>query len=422
MTWYRDGRLHFGLGIEDTFVPQSGPGERSLDEYELTEHYDRWHDDLELAVRAGAEFVRWGIPWHRVNPASGEWDWSWTDAVMARFASLGLRPIVDLLHYGTPLWIEREFAHPDFPALFADYAVRAAERYADIATDYTPVNEPMIHARFCGDIGYWPPKLTGESGYNTLAVALAEGFVRAQRGIQDVLGERATFVHVDASTRFAGDVEGGHRDLVELQRLQSFLVEDLVTGTVDEGHPMLPRLRATGVADQRLAWLLGHAVRPDVLGVNYYPRHSTQLMEEGTVHAGGFIDPWPTQDDGVAGLGELLRTYADRYRAPVMLTETCVTDSAEVRMRWLDDSVACVRSLRAEGVDVVGYTWWPLFDMYEWTYRHAQTPRSESLLTMGLWDLVETPTGLQRRRNPVADRFLAQAKDDVANAAPGTTR
>ncbi|HZU94465.1 MAG TPA: family 1 glycosylhydrolase [Microbacterium sp.] len=422
MTWYTDGRLHFGLGIEDTFIPQSGPGERALDEYELTGHYERWHEDLGLAAEVGSEFVRWGIPWHRVNPARGEWDWNWVDSVMGRFAELGVRPIVDLLHYGTPLWVEREFAHPDFPSYFEEFAARAADRYAEIATDYTPVNEPMIHARFAGDIGYWPPKLTGESGYNTIAVALADGFVRAQRAIADALGDRATFVHVDATARFAGDVAGEHRALVELQRAQSFLVEDLVTGGVGPEHPLARSLAASGVSDERLAWFRENAVRPDVMGVNYYPRHSTQLMQEGVSHAGGFVDPWPTQDDGVAGMAELLRTYADRYGAPVMLTETCVTDSPEVRIAWLDDSVACIRELREEGVDIVGYTWWPLFDMYEWTYRHATTPRERSLLTMGLYDLVESPGGLDRRRNPVADRFLAQATDAEANAPRGGGR
>ena len=54
--------------------------------------------------------------------------------------------------------------------------------------------------------------------------------------------------------------------------------------------------------------------------------------------------------------------------------------------------------------------------MYEWTYRHAETPRSESLLTMGLFDLVESPQGLLRRKNPVADRFRQVATDAAANA------
>lgn len=409
MKWFEDGNLHFGLGIEDTFVPQVEEGERALDEYELTEHYENWHADLGLAKDVGSEFMRWGIPWHRVNPAPGQWEWSWVDGVIARFDELGIRPIIDLLHYGTPMWIEREFAHPDYPRYFEEYAARTAERYAATVTDYTPVNEPMIHARFSGDLGYWPPKLSGADGYNRVSVALADGFVRAQRAIADILGERATFVHVDASALFVGDVDGGHRDLVELQRDQSFLVQDLVTGRVDEKHPMARRLRESGTTEQLLEWFRDNAVAPDVMGVNYYPRHSTQLMQEGVTYRGGFVEPWPNADTGVAGLAELIRTYAERYGAPVMLSETCVTDTPGVRIDWLDKSVACVEELRAEGLNVVGYTWWPLFDMYEWTYRHATTPRAESLLTMGLYDLVETPQGLARHKNPVADRFRHHA-------------
>lgn len=56
--WYEDGALHFGLGVEDTFVPQTRPGERAIDEYELTDHYARYAEDLGLAVDAGATFLR----------------------------------------------------------------------------------------------------------------------------------------------------------------------------------------------------------------------------------------------------------------------------------------------------------------------------------------------------------------------------
>jgi beta-glucosidase len=50
-----------------------------------------------------------------------------------------------------------------------------------------------------------------------------------------------------------------------------------------------------------------------------------------------------------------------------MLTETCVTGSVKERTDWPDESVAALHDLRGSGVDVVGYTWWPLFDMYEWS-------------------------------------------------------
>lgn len=421
--WFEDGALHFGLGIEDTFVPQARPGERPIDEYELTDHYRRYATDLALATEAGATYLRWGVPWYRVNPAPGQWDWSWVDRVVERFVELGLRPVVDLLHYGTPTWLEREFAHPDYPKVVAEYATRMAERYAGTVTDYTPVNEPMIHALFSGVYGYWPPYLTGDDGLVTMVRALGEGFVLTQQGIAEVLGDRATFLHVDASMRYAGDVEGEHRALVERLRHQTYLVEDLVTGRVDDTHPLAGVLRAGGMDDATFAWFAEQAVAPDVMGVNYYPRISTEVVEDGVHHLGGFIDPRPTEDAGVAGLEEVLLAAERRYDVPVLLSETCVTAPVADRVAWLDESVAAIRRLRAGGHRIVGYTWWPLFDMYEWTYRHGTGPREDSLLTMGLWDLVEDGAGgLDRRRNPAADRFRALATDHRANGAPTPLR
>ncbi|WP_395243914.1 family 1 glycosylhydrolase [Agromyces sp. MMS24-K17] len=409
--WYTEGPLRFGLGIENTFVPQGGPGLRSIDEYELTEHYANWRGDLDLAAEVGAEFLRWGIPWHRVNPEPGRWDWAWTDRVIGRMVELGIRPVIDLLHYGTPLWLEGQFAAPDYPQRVAEYAVAAAERYADLVTDYTPVNEPMIHVLFCGEYGYWPPYLQGEAGAVRLALAIADGFQATQHGIREVLGERATFVHVDASMRYVGAIDAPeHRETAERLRHQAFLVEDLVTGSVGAGHPLLEMLLRNGADERVLADLAARPARPDVMGVNYYPRHSTEVFEAGVRHGGGFADPRPTRDDGAAGLGEMLVEYGRRYGAPVMVTETCVTGTVAERIDWLGASVAEVDRLRAEGVDVVGYTWWPLFDMYEWTYRHGSGPRADHRLSMGLYELVESPTGLERRRTPVADAFAAAAR------------
>lgn len=408
--WWNDGRLHFGAGIENTFVPQERPGERPVDEYELTEHYDRWHGDLALAGSVGAEFLRWGIPWHRVSPEPGVWDWDWTDRVMARFGELGVRPIVDVLHYGTPLWLDDQFLHPDYPEHVAEFATRAAERYAEVATDWTPVNEPMIHALFCGEYGYWPPYRRGAAGLVAVSAALARGFVLTQRGIADVQPD-AAFVHVDASLRYVGDVDAPeHRDEARRLSEQAFLVEDLVTGRVRGDHPLAPLLTAHGVGDHALAWFADHAVAPDVMGVNYYPRHSTEVFETGVHHGGGFADPRPTRDDGTGALIEMLGHYAERYGAPVMVTETCVTGSAAERLDWLDASVAAVQQARTDGLEVVGYTWWPLFDMIEWTYRHTTKRPLAHRLTMGLFDLVESASGLERRRNAVAEGFEAHAR------------
>ena len=103
---FADGRFRWAVGIEDTFVPQVALGRRALDEYELTQHYVFWADDLALAAQAGATSVRYGFPWYRLNPEPGRFVWEWSDRVVDRLEELGLEAIVDLVHFGTPLWLE----------------------------------------------------------------------------------------------------------------------------------------------------------------------------------------------------------------------------------------------------------------------------------------------------------------------------
>lgn len=409
--WYLDGALHFALGIEDTFVPQGREGERPIDEYALTEHYDRWHSDLGLVSEAGATMLRWGVPWYRVQPEADRFDWSWLDRVIDRFAELEVRPIIDLLHYGTPLWLEDEFANPDYPERIAAFSVAMAERYRDRVTDYTPVNEPMIHALFSGSYGYWPPYLTGDHGLVTMSRQLGRGFQLTQRGIADVLGGTATFVHVDAGMRFDGDPERS-TEIAHL-REQVWLVEDLVTGRVGSDHPLADFLQRSGMSDDDLVSFQANAVHPTVMGINYYPRHSTELLRADEFHGGGFADPRPVRDDGMSGLEELLREAATRYGAPVAVTETCVTGSIDERAQWLDESVGSITRLRAEGLDIVAYTWWPLFDMYEWTWRHSTAPRVDHHLSMGLFALEETADGLARVETPLVERFRRHAADPI---------
>ena len=98
--------FEWAVGIEDTFVGQpSRPSGQVLDEYELIDHYRRWRTDLDLVASLGVRSMRYGVPWYRVNPAPGGWDWSWTDRVFEHLDRRGIAPIVDLVHYGTPLWL-----------------------------------------------------------------------------------------------------------------------------------------------------------------------------------------------------------------------------------------------------------------------------------------------------------------------------
>ena len=89
----------WSTGIEDTFITAPHPAtDRTLDEYDLTGHYDRWADDLELVASLGVPAARYGVPWHRIQPEPKRWDWSFADEALERLLALGVAPQVDLVH------------------------------------------------------------------------------------------------------------------------------------------------------------------------------------------------------------------------------------------------------------------------------------------------------------------------------------
>jgi len=80
--------------------------------------------------------------------------------------------------------------------------------------------------------------------------------------------------------------------------------------------------------------------------------------------------------------------------------------------------VAAIRTLRAAGVPVLGYTWFPLFTMIDWKYRFGKRPLSSYHLDLGLYKL--SANGHRWRPTPLVDQFRSYVLDPAA--AVGTLR
>jgi len=87
------------------------------------------------------------------------------------------------------------------------------------------------------------------------------------------------------------------------------------------------------------------------------------------------------------GFSHLIEEYHRRFQLPIIVTETSARGGEDVRARWLEASVSAIRELRAHGVPVLGYTWFPLFTMVDWRYRFGRGPIEEYYLELGLYTL-----------------------------------
>src|SRR4051812_5835578 len=111
----------FCTGIENS-TPTIHNGRTRIDQMELCGHYARWRDDFSLVQEMGIEFLRYGPPLYRTFLGPGRYDWTFADETFAELKRLNITPIVDLCHFGVPDWIGN-FQNPDWPELFAQYAV-----------------------------------------------------------------------------------------------------------------------------------------------------------------------------------------------------------------------------------------------------------------------------------------------------------
>lgn len=386
-----DKTFVWATGIEDTFIPHARPGLRALDEYELTQHYKLWKHDFDLVSETGVEFLRWGIPWYRVQPAPDRWDWEWTDKALDYLVNVkGITPILDLMHYGTPLWLENSFINSSYPQRVAEYTLGVVSRYKSLVRYYTPLNEPMVNADMCASKAEWPPYLSGDDGYVKLTLAIAKGIILTTQAIKAEQPDAIT-VQVEALWHsFTKD--RSLQDHVDHNNAPQFLCFDLTTGRVKDDYPLADFLCSHGMTEADMEWFYRHAVTFDFFGANFYPWSYGEFRRgsSGTMrHVTG-----DTSGDRIA---IVIREAYRRYHLPIIVTETSANGDVSARLRWMDETLETVRTLRAEGVPVAGYTWFPLFSMVDWAYRKGRRPLEDYLIHLGLYDSAFDSRGILRR-------------------------
>jgi hypothetical protein len=222
--------------------------------------------------------------------------------------------------------------------------------------------------------------------------------VEAIRAVRD----DAVMVHVDAMSIV--ESPAAHLEATVRQRLEhQFLALDLTEGRVVPGHPMWQYLLDNRVPGAWLDELAGTDRRMEIYGGNFYPQMSVWVIDGPAERA-----TRRRRHGTAADLERALRVALNRTDRPVMLTETSVYGRIGARRRWLEESVAAVNRIREDGLQLVGYTWFPAFSLFAWSYRTGAKPTEAYMAHMGLWDLRDDGNGTLRREPTGLEREYAE--------------
>ncbi len=317
-------------------------------------HYDRWREDFALVREIGCGYLHYGPQLHRTLLGPERHDWSFADEAFTAIRAEGIVPIVDLCHFGVPDWID-DFQNPDFPELFADYAGAFARRFPWVQL-YTPVNEMFITAVFSAKYGWWNEQRRDDRSYVTAIKHVVRANVLAMRAILRVRPD-AIFIQSESTEQFHAECPRALPH-AEHRNAERFLTLDLNYGR-RVCSAMYDYLMDNGMTRAEYHFFLANDLRRHcVMGNDWYA--TNEHLIDGDGHS-----RWAGE---VFGYDTVTRDYHDRYRLPVMHTETNMDEGprGDEAERWLWKQWCGVLRLQREGVPMLGFTWYSLTDQVDW--------------------------------------------------------
>ena len=383
----------FATGIENS-NPTIQNGRFRVDEMEKCGHYTHWRTDFDLVQEMGIYFLRYGPPLHTTFLGDGKYDWEFADLTFRDLKERDIVPIVDLCHFGVPDWIGN-FQNPDFPQLFARYADAFARRFPWVQL-YTPVNEMYICALFSGYYGWWNEQLSTDAGFVTALKNIVKANVLAMQAILEVRPD-AIFIQSESSEYFHAENPAAIKP-AEWMNARRFLSLDLNYGRRVESD-MYEYLLDNGMSRAEYHFFLENNLKHHcIMGNDYYITNEHRVAEDGNTKASGEI----------FGFYAISRQYHDRYRLPVMHTETNLIQgpNGDEAVNWLWKEWANVLRVRNDGVPIVGFTWYSLTDQVDWDT--VLRENNGQVNALGLYDL-------DRKIRPVGEAYkrLISDWDDV---------
>lgn len=305
------------------------------------DHYSRYKLDLAIAEKLNLNAFRFSIEWSRIEPEEGVWN---IEAInyyrdyIREIKKRGMEPLPTLYHWTTPVWFADKggFEHSSNVKYFTRFAEKVIDEFHQDIRYITSINEPdtvVSHGYITLD---HPPQ---QHSY-WKAFWVYRNLLRAHKDIYSYAHKKSRRLKVGFTKSYAWVRAGDDRKLTKWAVRGDFLLrDDLVVRYVRR--------------------------KCDFLGVNYYfsDRHVGLKIENEHDKLNDL--GWEMRPEDL----RLVLKRLGKWKKPILVTESGVADRKdEHRKWWIATSLASIHGAIQDGVDVIGYLHWSLFDNFEWAF------------------------------------------------------
>lgn len=361
-----------------------------FDQLSYAGHYTR-QSDLELFADLGIKNLRYPVLWEKHQPTPDtQIDWAITESALIKLNKLAIKPIVGLVHHGSgPDYASIDTAQ--FAPKLADFALKVAQKFPWIEY-YTPINEPLTTARFCGLYGFWYPHLKSDQAFIRLLLNETKATILAMRAIRTVNPNAKLVQTEDLGKTYSTPALKYQARFENKRRWLSF---DLLLGKVNSKHPLWNYLKANGIKESELQFFINNPCPPDILGFNHYLTSERFIDEDilkypehtrGGNHKQKYADVEAVRVDldEETGLYALLKEAWQYFKIPMAITEVHLGCTREEQLRWIKEVWDTCNKLKKEGINTRAVTAWALLGSYGWSNLLTQ-PKGK--YETGLFDL-----------------------------------
>ena len=303
--------------------------------------FNRWVEDADLVAGLGFDNYRFSLEWSRIEPEEGEISRAALDhyrRVCDGLRERGVDPVVTFHHFTSPRWVAERggWERPGTADAFARFCEVAAGHLGDVMARACTINEPNIVSAMGFLAGVFPP---GKRDAD-LRRRVNDVFIDAHRKSVDAIRGAAPGVPVGLTLSMSDwqAVDGGERRRDSIRRRME---DDFLAAAAGDDFFGVQAYSRTRVGpDGALGPEAG--VPTLIMGYEFWPRSL-----EATIRRA-----WEVTGGGV----------------PLLVTENGIgTADDRQRLDYVHQALAGVQRAIADGIEVLGYTYWSLLDNFEWS-------------------------------------------------------